>query len=80
MQPAEILNEIAALARCAGGIVLRHFAAAIPLAARKSTRSDVVTDYAGAPNPQWSDRSHYVASNSLIHGAMLRRLQSARGR
>jgi myo-inositol-1(or 4)-monophosphatase len=43
MQPAEILEEIAALARGAGEIALRHFAAPIPIAARKSTRSDVVT-------------------------------------
>lgn len=43
MEPSAILNDIAAIARGAGGIVLRHFAAPIPIAARKSTRSDVVT-------------------------------------
>jgi len=43
MQPAEILDDVAAIARGAGRIILRHFAAPIPIAARKSTRSDVVT-------------------------------------
>ena len=43
MQPAEIIDEVAAIARGAGEIVLRHFAAPIPISARKSTRSDVVT-------------------------------------
>ncbi|HYD83042.1 MAG TPA: inositol monophosphatase family protein [Opitutus sp.] len=36
-----------------------------------------VTDYKGAPNPQQADRGRYVASNGLIHDAMLRVLQSA---
>ena len=40
MQPAEIIDEVAAIARGAGEIVLRHFAAPIPISARKSTRSD----------------------------------------
>jgi myo-inositol-1(or 4)-monophosphatase len=43
MEPAALLNEIAAVARGAGQIVRRHFAAPIPISARKSTRSDVVT-------------------------------------
>jgi myo-inositol-1(or 4)-monophosphatase len=43
MQPAAILNDVAAIARGAGKIILRHFAAPIPISARKSTRSDVVT-------------------------------------
>jgi myo-inositol-1(or 4)-monophosphatase len=43
MQPTAILNDVAAIARGAGQIILRHFAAPIPISARKSTRSDVVT-------------------------------------
>ncbi len=43
MQPAEILDDIITIARGAGKIAMRHFAAPIPIAARKSTRSDVVT-------------------------------------
>lgn len=43
MQPAELLPEVAAIARGAGEIIRRHFAAPIPISARKSTRSDVVT-------------------------------------
>ncbi len=38
-----LLTEVAALARGAGQIILRHYAAPIPISARKSTRSDVVT-------------------------------------
>lgn len=37
----------------------------------------VVTDYAGGPNPQQQDRGRYVASNGLLHEAMLRVLQEA---
>lgn len=37
------LDAVAAIARGAGAIILRHFAAPIPISARKSTRSDVVT-------------------------------------
>jgi len=37
------LETVAAIARGAGAIILRHFAAPIPISARKSTRSDVVT-------------------------------------
>lgn len=43
MQPAEILDDVVAIARGAGEIILRHFAARIPISARKTTRSDVVT-------------------------------------
>lgn len=43
MSPEEILPEVAALARAAGAILRRHFAAPIAISARKSTRSDVVT-------------------------------------
>jgi len=43
MQPAELLDDVARIARGAGAIILRHFAAPIPISARKSTRSDVVT-------------------------------------
>jgi myo-inositol-1(or 4)-monophosphatase len=43
MQPAAFLDDVAAIARGAGRIILRHFSAPIPIAARKSTRSDVVT-------------------------------------
>lgn len=38
-----LLTEVSALARGAGQIILRHYAAPIPISARKSTRSDVVT-------------------------------------
>jgi len=43
MQPAEILDDVVAIARGAGEIILRHFSAPIPISARKTTRSDVVT-------------------------------------
>lgn len=43
MQPAEILDDVVAIASGAGEIILRHFAAPIPISARKTTRSDVVT-------------------------------------
>jgi len=43
MQAAAILDDVAAIARGAGAIIRRHFAAPIPISARKSTRSDVVT-------------------------------------
>lgn len=43
IRPEEILADVAAIAREAGDIILRHFAAPIPIAGRKSTRSDVVT-------------------------------------
>jgi len=36
-----------------------------------------VTDYAGGTNPQQLDRGRYVASNGLLHDAMLRVLASA---
>jgi myo-inositol-1(or 4)-monophosphatase len=36
----------------------------------------VVTDYAGAADPQRLDRGRYVASNGHLHGAMLQVLQS----
>lgn len=36
-----------------------------------------VTDYAGDPNPQRLDRGRFVASNGLIHAAMLAVLRSA---
>ena len=42
LQPAQVLPEIAALARGAGDIILRHFAAPI-LTSVKGTRSDIVT-------------------------------------
>jgi myo-inositol-1(or 4)-monophosphatase len=42
IQPDQILNDITALARSAGGIILRHFAAPIPTSV-KGTRSDIVT-------------------------------------
>lgn len=42
IQPDQILNDISALARSAGGIILRHFAAPIPTSV-KGTRSDIVT-------------------------------------
>lgn len=41
--PAEFLPAVSAIARGAGDIILRHFAAPIPISARKSTRSDIVT-------------------------------------
>lgn len=41
--PPVSVETVAALARGAGEIILRHFAAPIPISARKSTRSDVVT-------------------------------------
>lgn len=41
--PAQLLPDVAAIARGAGDIIRRHFAAPIPIAARKSTRSDIVT-------------------------------------
>ncbi|HEY5551871.1 MAG TPA: inositol monophosphatase family protein [Opitutaceae bacterium] len=39
----KILPEVADIARGAGAIIQRHFAQPIPIQARKSTRSDVVT-------------------------------------
>jgi len=42
MQPAEILTDVAAIARRAGEIILRHFAAPIPTTL-KSSRIDIVT-------------------------------------
>ena len=42
LPPAQILPDIAALARGAGDIILRHFAAPIPTSV-KGTRSDIVT-------------------------------------
>jgi myo-inositol-1(or 4)-monophosphatase len=39
----------------------------------------LVTDYAGASDPQQRDRGHYVASNGRIHAAMLEVLQTVRG-
>jgi myo-inositol-1(or 4)-monophosphatase len=41
--PVELLPDVAAIARGAGDIILRHFAAPIPISDRKSTRSDIVT-------------------------------------
>ena len=41
--PPVSVETVAALARGAGQIIMRHFAAPIPISARKSTRSDVVT-------------------------------------
>ncbi|MDQ5979158.1 MAG: monophosphatase [Verrucomicrobiota bacterium] len=43
LSPDQVLPEVAAIARGAGEIILRHFAAPIPISGRKSTRSDVVT-------------------------------------
>jgi myo-inositol-1(or 4)-monophosphatase len=43
LQPGSILPAVAAIARGAGDIILRHFAAPIPISGRKSSRSDVVT-------------------------------------
>ncbi len=42
MHPSEILPDVAAIARGAGDIILRHFAAPIPTSV-KGTRSDIVT-------------------------------------
>ena len=42
MSPLEILDDVAAIARGAGEIIMRHFAAAIPTTA-KSSRIDIVT-------------------------------------
>lgn len=42
LQPAQILDDVAAIARGAGDIILRHFAAPIPTSV-KDTRSDIVT-------------------------------------
>lgn len=42
MLPSEILSEVAAIARGAGDIILRHFAAPIPTTL-KSSRIDIVT-------------------------------------
>jgi myo-inositol-1(or 4)-monophosphatase len=38
----------------------------------------MVTDYEGQPNPQHLDRGRYVASNTLLHPAMLEVLRSVR--
>lgn len=43
MQLEQVLTTVTDIARGAGEIIMRHFAAPIPIAARKSTRSDVVT-------------------------------------
>lgn len=43
MDPAAILDDVAALARAAGALLRRHHAAPVAVEARKSTRSDVVT-------------------------------------
>lgn len=43
MHLEEILGHVETIARGAGRIILRHFAEPIPISARKSTRSDVVT-------------------------------------
>lgn len=43
MEPAALLADVSRIARGAGAIIMRHFAAPIPISARKSTRSDVVT-------------------------------------
>ena len=43
LQLESILADVAAIARGAGDIILRHFAAPIPISDRKSTRSDIVT-------------------------------------
>ena len=42
MTPTEILQDVSAIARGAGDIILRHFAAPIPTSV-KGTRSDIVT-------------------------------------
>ncbi len=41
--PEQLLPDLAAIVRGAGDIILRHFAAPIPISDRKSTRSDIVT-------------------------------------
>lgn len=43
LSPEQLLPDIAAIVRDAGDIILRHFAAPIPISDRKSTRSDIVT-------------------------------------
>lgn len=43
LPPERILPDVAAIARGAGDIILRHFAAPIPVSGHKSTRSDIVT-------------------------------------
>lgn len=43
IQSEKILDDVAAIARGAGEIILRHFAAPIPISGRKTSRSDVVT-------------------------------------
>lgn len=42
MEPSEILNDVAAIARGAGEIIMRHFAAPIPTSL-KTSRIDIVT-------------------------------------
>lgn len=43
IEPQQLLEDVAALARGAGGIIRRHYAAPAAVSGRKSTRSDVVT-------------------------------------
>lgn len=43
IDPQSILEDVAALARGAGAIIRRHYAAPVAVSGRKSTRSDVVT-------------------------------------
>ncbi len=43
LPPERILPDVAAIARGAGDIILRHFASPIPISGHKSTRSDIVT-------------------------------------
>jgi myo-inositol-1(or 4)-monophosphatase len=43
LDPAVLLDDVSALARAAGAILRRHHASPVEVAARKSTRSDVVT-------------------------------------
>ena len=43
LQLESILADVAAIARGAGDIILRHFAAPIPVSGHKTTRSDIVT-------------------------------------
>jgi myo-inositol-1(or 4)-monophosphatase len=43
LEPAALLDDVSALARAAGSMLRRHHAAPVEVAARKSTRSDVVT-------------------------------------
>ena len=38
-----------------------------------------VTGYRGEPEPQLADRGRYVASNGLLHAAMLEVLREAAG-